>query len=86
MQRPGFWEDHDGAARTSAQHAAAKRRLETLRSLEDDLADLEELVELSADDPGLVEELDSQLRSVEQRLATLEEARLSAAAMTRAMP
>ena len=76
MQRPGFWEDHDGAARTSAQHAAAKRRFETLRSLEADLADLEELVELSAEDPGLVEELDSQLRSVEQRLATLEEARL----------
>ncbi len=76
MQRPGFWEDHDGAARTSAQHAASKRRLQTLRSLEADLGDLEELVELSAEDPGLVEELDSQLRSVEQRLATLEEARL----------
>ncbi len=76
MQRPGFWEDHDGAARTSAQHAAAKRRLETLRSLEADLSDLEELVELSAEDPGLVDELDSQLSAVEHRLATLEEARL----------
>jgi peptide chain release factor 2 len=76
MQRPGFWDDQDGAARTSAQFAAAKRRLETLRSLEGDLVDLEELVELSDEDPGLLDELDSQLRSVEQRLATLEEARL----------
>jgi peptide chain release factor 2 len=76
MQRPGFWEDSDKAARTSAAHAAARRRLLTFRSLESDLADLEELVELSADDPQLVGELDSQLSSLEQRVQTLEEARL----------
>src|ERR671925_16586 len=76
MQRPGFWGDSDKAARTSAAHAAARRRLLTFRSLESDLSDLEELSELSADDPELVGELDSQLSSLERRLETLEEARL----------
>ena len=76
MQRPGFWDDSEQAARTSAAHAAAQRRLQTFRSLESDLADLEELSELAADDAQIAGELDAQLRSLEQRLGTLEEARL----------
>ena len=76
MQRPGFWDDSDEAVRVSAQHAAAQRRLQTFRELESDLADLEELSDLSADDPTLADEVNSQLASIEQRLATLEEARL----------
>ena len=36
MQRPGFWDDSEQAARTSAAHAAAQRRLQTFRSLESD--------------------------------------------------
>jgi peptide chain release factor 2 len=76
MQRPGFWEDAEVAARISAEHAAAQRRLQTLRALEADVGDLEELAELSADDPELAGELDSQLQSVEGRLEALEEARL----------
>ncbi len=76
MQKPGFWEDTEHAARTSAEHAAAQRRLQTLRSLESDVADLEELLELSTEDPSIASELEGQLASVEGRLATLEEARL----------
>jgi peptide chain release factor 2 len=76
MQQPGFWEDSNRAARISAEHAGAQRRLETLRSLERDVADLEELAELSAEDADLAGELDAQLRSVEERLSSLEEARL----------
>ena len=53
-----------------------QRRLQTLRSLQADLDDLEELAELSAEDPALADELDAQLGSVEQRLEALEEARL----------
>lgn len=56
MQRPGFWDESEEAARVSAQHAATQRRLETFRSLESDVADLEELAELSADDPELASE------------------------------
>jgi peptide chain release factor 2 len=76
MQRRGFWDDQQRAARTAAAHAAAQRRLKTFRSLESDLADLSELAELSADDPELAGELESQLNSIEQRLESLEEARL----------
>jgi peptide chain release factor 2 len=76
MQRPGFWDDQDAAAKTSAAHAAAQRRLETFRSLERDADDLGELVELADDDPEIAAELDSQLATVEGRLAELEEARL----------
>jgi peptide chain release factor 2 len=76
MQRPGFWDDAERAARVSAQHAATQRRLQTFRSLESDVTDLEELSELSADDPELAGEVESQLASVERRLEQLEEARL----------
>jgi len=76
MQRPGFWDDSERAARVSAQHAATQRRLDTFRSLEADVADLNELVELSADDPDLAGELEAQLVSIERRLEQLEEARL----------
>jgi peptide chain release factor 2 len=76
MQRPGFWDDAEQAARTAAAHAAAQRRLSTLRSLQADLSDLEELVELASDDDELAGELASQLEGLERRLAALEEARL----------
>jgi peptide chain release factor 2 len=76
MQRPGFWEDTERAARISAEHAATQRRLQTLRSLQSDVADLEELVELSVEDPSIASELEGQLSSVEKRVAALEEARL----------
>jgi peptide chain release factor 2 len=76
MQRPGFWDDQETAAKTSAQHAAAQRRLETFRSLETDVADLDELVELATEDAEIAGELDSQLSSIEERLAALEEGRL----------
>src|SRR5262249_20861474 len=76
MQRPGFWDDQDAAARTSAAHARAKRRLETFRGLEGDVADLADLAEIAAEDEEIAGELDAQLGSVERRLAELEEARL----------
>src|SRR5947207_14652241 len=76
MQRPGFWDDAEVAARVSAQHAATQRRLETFRAVESDVADLDELLELSAGDPELASELESQVGSIERRLEQLEEARL----------
>ncbi len=76
MQRPGFWDDQEQAAKTSAAHAAAQRRLETFTALQSDASDLGELVEMAADDPQIAAELHAQLDSVERRLAELEEARL----------
>ena len=76
MQAPGFWDDKDMAAKTSARHAAAQRKLETFASLRTDVADLDDLVEMAAEDPELAAELDQQLERIERRLVELEEARL----------
>ncbi len=76
MGAPGFWDDQERAAAISSEHARLQRRLETFRTLERDAADLDELAEMAADDAELAGELDSQLASIEARLAELEEARL----------
>ena len=76
MSQPGFWDDQDRAATTSAAHARAKKRLELFEGLEQDVADLDELAEMAAEDEEMAAELDTQLASVERRLAELEEARL----------
>src|ERR687897_1081944 len=76
MQAPGFWDDQEHAASVSAEHAAVGRRLETFRSLESDIGDLETLEELAEEDDSMAAELDEQRASIVSRLAELEEARL----------
>jgi peptide chain release factor 2 len=76
MGEPGFWDDSDRAARVSAEHSRASRRLETFRTLESDVADLDGLIELAAEDPSLEAEVEEQFGAVEARLAALEEQRL----------
>jgi peptide chain release factor 2 len=76
MQAPGFWDDQESAAATSAEHARVQKRLATFRSLESDVGDLAELAELSSEDEELAAELAGQLDSIESRLAELEEGRL----------
>jgi peptide chain release factor 2 len=76
MQAPGFWDDQERAARVSAEHSSVSRRLESFRSLESDLDDLEALEELAAEDESIASELEEQRTSIEARLAELEEARL----------
>ncbi|MFN2616223.1 MAG: peptide chain release factor 2 [Thermoleophilaceae bacterium] len=76
MQAPGFWDDQERAARVSAEHASVGRRLETFRSLESDLDDLEALEEMAGEDDSIAAELEDQRADVERRLAQLEEARL----------
>jgi peptide chain release factor 2 len=78
MQRPGFWDDQSNAAEISSEHARAQKRLQGFRSLESDVADLDELTDLARDDPQIATELEMQLASIETRLAELEEARLFA--------
>jgi peptide chain release factor 2 len=76
MQAPGFWDDQEAAAGTSAEHAAVSRRLQGFRDLERDVEDLETLEEMAAEDESIAAELDEQRVSIEARLAELEEARL----------
>jgi peptide chain release factor 2 len=76
MQAPGFWDDQDRAASVSGEHSRIQRRLDNWRSLEGDLDDLETLEEMAQEDESIAGELEETRRSVEERLADLEEARL----------
>src|SRR3954451_1147613 len=76
MQALGFWDDQQAAAKVSAEHARATRRLATWRSLVGDVEDLDALAEMADEDESLAEELDETLGAVEARLAELEEERL----------
>jgi len=76
MQAPGFWDDQARAASVSAEHSSIGRRLETFRSLQADVEDLETLEELAEDDDSMAAELEAQRASIGARLAELEEARL----------
>ena len=57
MGAPGCWEDQEQAARTSAEHARASRKLSVFRDLEHDVDDLEPLAEMAEEDPGLADGL-----------------------------
>src|SRR3954467_6685561 len=76
MQAPGFWGDRERAARVAAEPSAVSRRLETFRSLETDVGDLETLEEMAGEDESIAGELSDQLASIESRLAEAQEARL----------
>ncbi len=76
MGEPGFWEDQERAARVSAEHARASRRLNVFEGLQHDVADLEPLAELADEDPQMASELEDMLAAVQERLGTLEEQRL----------
>jgi peptide chain release factor 2 len=76
MSAPGFWDDQETAAKVSAEHARAGRRLEEFRALEGEVQDLESLAEMAEDDDEIAGEIEGQLAPVEQRLAALEEQRL----------
>ncbi len=76
MGETGFWDDQERAAKVSAEHARASRRLATFRALEANVEDLEPLAELAEEDPDLAAELEEQIQAVQQSLDELEEQRL----------
>src|SRR3712207_206106 len=78
MGEPGFWDDQERAAKVSAEHSRAQRKLERYRSLEQEIDDLEALEELAAEDESIASELASQREAVESLLADLEMERLFA--------
>jgi peptide chain release factor 2 len=78
MGATGFWDDQERAAKVSAEHARASRKLGVFRQLESDVEDLEPLAELAEEDPGIASELEEQIAGVQARLDGLEEERLFA--------
>src|SRR3954466_8368326 len=75
MQAPGFWDDQQTAAKVSAEHARATRRLEAWRKLVGEIEDLAALAEMAEEDPSVADEVEESLAAVEARLADLEEER-----------
>src|ERR1700760_2679006 len=78
MGAAGFWDDQERAAKVSAEHARASRKLGVFRQLESDVEDLEPLAELAEEDPEIASELEEQIAGVQARLDELEEERLFA--------
>ncbi len=78
MGAAGFWDDQERAAKVSAEHARASRKLGVFRRLESDVEDLEPLAELAEEDPDIASELEEQIAGVQARLDELEEERLFA--------
>jgi peptide chain release factor 2 len=76
MQAPGFWDDQQTAAKVSAEHSRATRRLEAWRRLVGEIEDLAALAEMAEEDPSVAGEVEESLTTVEARLADLEEERL----------
>src|ERR1700760_674280 len=76
MGAAGFWDDQERAAKVSAEHARASRKLGVFRQLESDVEDLEPLAELAEEDPEIAAELEDQIAAVQARLDELEEERL----------
>jgi len=76
MSEAGFWDDQEAAAKVSAEHSRATRRLEQFQKLQTDVEDLASLAEMAQDDDEIAAELEGQLAPVEASLAALEEQRL----------
>ncbi len=76
MQAPGFWDDQENAAKVSAEHTRAKRKIDLWEGISQDADDLADLAEMAVEDEEIAAELGSQLTSIESRLAELEEQRL----------
>jgi peptide chain release factor 2 len=76
MQEPGFWDDQGRAASVSAEHSRATRKLESFRSLESEIGDLDGLADLAQEDDSLAAELGGQIDDLERRMGELEEQRL----------
>ncbi len=76
MGAAGFWDDQERAAKVTAEHARASRKLAVFRQLQSDVDDLEPLAEMAEEDPEIAAELEEQIATVQSRLDALEEERL----------
>ena len=73
MQQPAFWADPDAARRTSREVAALRGRVDELSHLEQEVADLLELVDLTArDDPGALGDIEREVRALGNTIERLE--------------
>jgi peptide chain release factor 2 len=72
MGRPGYWDDQERAAKTSAEHARLARRLERYDRLTGEAQDLRELAALASAD-GELDEVDASVQILRRELDRLQE-------------
>jgi peptide chain release factor 2 len=70
MGAPGFWNDQQGAAAVSAEHARVAKRLERYKRLRRDYDDARELLAMDGD---MAAEIQTSLEPLERELERLEE-------------
>ena len=70
MGEPGFWNDQQGAAQISSEHARVQRRLERYERLRREYDDAQELLAMDGDMAG---EIETSLRPLESELERLQE-------------
>lgn len=75
MGAPGFWDDSEGAAALSAEHARLKKRLASYDHLAVEVSDLLELLDLAATESEL-DEIMGSVGVLRQELERLQEAAL----------
>ena len=73
MAEPGFWDEAQGAAKLSSEHARLSKGVQRYEALASELNDVRELFGLAADEDELIE-LDRTLEPLRAELASLEEA------------
>jgi peptide chain release factor 2 len=73
LSAPGFWDNPRGAAVVSSEQARATRKLEGYRRLDAEIADLPTLLEMVAEDDGMLPEADASVSALEDEIALLQE-------------
>ena len=72
MGAPGFWDEQQGAAKVSSEHARLSRRLQRYEQLSGEADDLAELLELASDD-GELDEIEQSAAALRAELDRLQE-------------
>ena len=70
MGEPGFWNDQQGAAQISSEHARVQKRLERYKRLRREYDDARELLAMDGD---MAEEIETSLKPLESELERLQE-------------
>jgi peptide chain release factor 2 len=70
MGEPGFWNDQQGAAQISSEHARVQKRLERYERLRREYDDAKELLAMDGD---MASEIETSLRPLESELERLQE-------------
>ncbi len=73
MEAPGFWDDQQKAAKISSERARVQRKLETMSSLESEVAELDSMLELADEEPEWRDELERSVDRLSGDVARLQE-------------